>query len=77
VITISAQDGSVAGELTEEQFAQLQEQFEEEGVADRDYYVDAATLEMLEGDGADAHLVSVLRAAVAPSGAGDVRWSRT
>jgi hypothetical protein len=76
VIRITGQDGGVAGELSDEQFALLREQFEAEGIGDRDYYVDAATLEMLQEAGADERLLAVLRAAVAPSGAGEVGWSR-
>jgi hypothetical protein len=75
MIKIYGQDGSVAGELSEEQFAFLREQFEEEGAADQDYYVDEPTLSLLEESGADAQLISVLRAAVAPAGDGEVRWS--
>jgi hypothetical protein len=76
VIKIYGQDGSVAGELSEEQFAFLREQFEEEGASDADYYVDGATLALLEESGADAHLISILRTAVGPAGDAEVRWSR-
>jgi hypothetical protein len=76
VIKIYGQDGSVAGELNEEHFAFLREQFEDEGAADQDYYVDEGTLALLEESGADAGLIAVLRAAVAPAGDGEVRWSR-
>jgi hypothetical protein len=76
VIKIIGQDGAVAGEISEEQFAFLREQFEEEGSADTDYYVDEGTLALLEESGADAQLIAVLRAAVAPGADGEVRWSR-
>jgi hypothetical protein len=76
VIKIYAQDGGVAGEISEEHLAFLREQFEEEGAADQDYYVDEGTLALLEESGADAQLIAVLRAAVAPAGDGEVRWSR-
>ncbi|HVH12920.1 MAG TPA: hypothetical protein VM759_07710 [Longimicrobium sp.] len=76
MITITGQDGTVAGEISEEQFAFLREQFEEESLTDEDYYVDAATLELLEENGADAGLIAVLRAAVGPAGDGEIRWSR-
>lgn len=75
MITITGQDGAAAGEISEEQFAFLREQFEEESLTDEDYYVDAATLELLEENGADAGLIAVLRAAVGPEG-GEIRWSR-
>jgi len=51
-------------------------QFEEEGPADTDYFVDEATLALLEESGADAQLIAVLRAAVAPAADGEIRWSR-
>jgi hypothetical protein len=76
VIKIYGQDGQVAGELSEEQFAWLREEFEEEGADDADYFVGEDTLSVLAESGADPQLVAVLRAAVAPAGEGEVRWSR-
>jgi len=76
VIEIIGQYGSVAGAISEEQFALLREQFEEESASDADYYVNEDTLAMLEEAGADAELVAVLRAAVGPGGEGEIRWSR-
>lgn len=76
MIKIYGQDGSVAGELSDEQFAFLREQFEEEGGGDQDYYVDEATLALLEESGADAQLISILRTAIGPAGDGEVRWDR-
>ena len=76
MIRIIGQDGAVAGENSEEQLAFLREQFEDEGRADDDYYVDEPTLALLEESGADARLIAILRAAVAPASDGEVRWSR-
>jgi hypothetical protein len=76
MIRIIGKNGAVAGEISEEQFAFLREQFEEEGPADEDYFVDEATLALLEESGADAQLIAVLRAAVAPAADGEIRWSR-
>jgi hypothetical protein len=76
VIKIIGQDGAVAGEISEEQFAFLREQFEDERSGDTDYFVDEGTLALLEESGADAQLIAVLRAAVAPGADGEVRWSR-
>lgn len=75
-IRILRPDGGVAGEISEAQLAFLQAQFEQEHAADTDWYVDAPTLEMLEDGGADAQLMAVQRAAVAPAGDGEIRWSR-
>lgn len=76
MIRIIGQDGAVAGEISEEQLAFLREQFEDEGSADEDYYVDEPTLALLEESGADTKLIAILRAAVAPASDGEVRWSR-
>jgi hypothetical protein len=74
MVRILRPDGSVAGEISTEQLAFLQAQFEREHAEDADWYVDAPTLEMLEESGADPQLVSVLRAAVEPAGGGEIRW---
>lgn len=76
VIRIIGQDGAVAGEISEEQFAFLREQFEEESATDANYFVDEPTLALLEESGADAGLIALLRAAVAPGADGEVRWQR-
>lgn len=76
MIQIIGQGGAVAGEISEEQLAVLREQFEEEGAADDDYWVDEPTLSVMEESGADARLIAILRAAVAPASKGEVRWSR-
>ena len=72
----SAESGSVVGEISEEQFAFLQTQLEEESSADRDYYLTKDTIAMLEEAGADAELAGVLRAAIGDGPGADVRWSR-
>jgi hypothetical protein len=52
------------------------DQLEEESSEDRDYYVDDATIDMLEEDGAPAALVSLLRSAVASHADGlDISWT--
>jgi len=76
VIRIIGQDGAVAGEINEEQFAFIREQFEEESPTDTSYYVDEPTLALLEESGADTGLIAILRAAVAPEADGEVRWQR-
>lgn len=76
MIRIIGQDDTVAGEISEEQFAFVREQFEEDSSVDTNYYVDEPTLALLEESGADAGLIAILRAAVAPAGDGEVRWQR-
>ena len=72
----SAENGDVVGELSEEQFAFLQGQLEEESREDRDYYLTTDTIAMLEEAGADAELAGVLRAAIGDGPGAEVRWSR-
>ncbi len=72
----SAESGQVVGEISEAQLAFLQDQLEEESSEDRDYYLTADTLAMLEEAGADAELSGVLRTALGGRDGADVRWSR-
>jgi hypothetical protein len=72
----SAESGQVVGEISEEQFAFMQAQLEEESSADRDYYLTKDTIAMLEEAGADAELAGVLRAAIGEGPGAEVRWSR-
>ena len=63
------------GEVSEEQLAFLQEQFEEEWSGDQDYYLNRATLDMLKDAGADAALLALLERALGGKDEGDIRWS--
>jgi hypothetical protein len=54
----------------------LAEQLEEESPEDRDYYIDADTIEMFEEAGVDAGLVDVLKKALNGRPDMDIRWSR-
>ncbi len=53
------------------------DELEEESVEDRDYYISGDTIDMLEEDGAESALVSLLRSALAGREGIDVRWSRS
>ena len=68
--------GTPIGTITEEQLRFLMDQLEEESAEDRDYYISADTVDMLEENGADRELVTLLRNAVTGSDGIDVRWSR-
>ena len=50
---------------------------EEESSEDRDYYLSADTINMLEEGGAASQLVSLLRAALTGRDGLDVCWSRS
>ena len=76
VVLFDAHSGQQIGEVTEEQFAVMQEWLEEEGGEDEDYYIDGPTVDLLEEHGADPALVALLRRAIAASGEVDLRWQR-
>ena len=71
-----AERGTRLGEISDAQLQRLMESLEEESVTDQDYYLTADTIDMLEGDGADAGLVGLLREALAGREGMDVRWER-
>ena len=71
-----AELGTRLGEITDAQLQSLIDSLEEESPTDQDYYLTAETIDMLEGDGADAGLVSLLRGALAGREGMDVRWAR-
>jgi hypothetical protein len=70
-----ATTGAQLGTISQAQLAFLVDQLEEETDADQDYYIDTNTIVLLEEAGADADLLSVLRAAVADREGIDVAWS--
>jgi hypothetical protein len=71
-----AERGTRLGTITEEELQTLIDSLEEESAADRDYYLTADTIDMLESDGADQNLVRLLRDALAGREGMDVRWER-
>ena len=64
------------GTITEEELQVLTDALEEEWPGDRDYYVDADTVQMLEDDGAPATLVALLRAIVGAGEGVELYWRR-
>lgn len=68
-----AATGIQLGSITEEQLQELNSHLEEE--KPQQYFLDAATVEMLEGKHADAALVELLRHAVGSSDGISVRWT--
>jgi hypothetical protein len=64
------------GSITDADLQVLQDGLEEESSRDQDYYITAATIDML-GDGrASDHLLSLLRHAVGSSDGVEIRWER-
>ena len=67
---------ALIGSITETDLQVLIDGLEEESSTDQDYYIDAATIDML-GDGrASDHLLGLLRGALGSSDGIEVRWQR-
>jgi hypothetical protein len=69
--------GRFLGTISEEELRFLVDELEEESPEDTDYYIDAATIDMLEADGCSATLIAFLRRAVGSREGLEIQWSRT
>jgi hypothetical protein len=67
----------VYGTLNEMQLQFLMDHLEEESAEDTDFYINQATVDMLEQDGADADLLKLLRTALGGREDMDIRWARS
>ena len=68
--------GELLGSITEADLQVLVDALEEEGSDDQDYYIDAATIDVI-GDGrATDHLLRLLRTALGDAKGVDIRWNR-
>jgi recombinational DNA repair protein (RecF pathway) len=74
---LDKQTGRPVGSLSEEQFQFLVDQLEEESATDDDYYLNRATVDFLEEQGADPALVAVLRTALGSADETEIRWQRS
>ena len=72
-----AESDALLGALTDEQFQSLADSLEEESTTDQDYYIDSATIDMLDEEAADPELIATLRRALAGREGMDVRWARS
>jgi len=71
-----AETNQLIGSITEADLAVLVDGLEEESADDQDYYIDAATIDLL-GDGrATEHLLGLLRAALGTREGAEIRWQR-
>ena len=73
---VDSDTGAAVGRLTSAQFDSIAEHLELESLDDSDYYIDGATLTMLEEQGADAEALELLRRALGTRPGMDVRWKR-
>ena len=64
------------GSLTEADLQVLIDGLEEESSEDRDYYIDAATIDLLADGRATEHLIGLLRRALGSSDGVELRWQR-
>ena len=69
--------GAFLGNITEAQLKFMIDQLEEEYSEDTDYYVNPATVDMFEQNGADPQLLDILRKALLSRNDMEVRWSRS
>jgi processive 1,2-diacylglycerol beta-glucosyltransferase len=77
VITLyDTNTGAYIGTLSEDQLQFLQAHLEEESPEDTDYYLNPATLTLLEQAGADAELLRLLRQALGERDEVEIRWER-
>lgn len=70
------ESGSEVGSIDEAEFQFLVDQLEEESEEDTDYYITAATIDMLAQQGGSTHLLEVLRQAVGGSEGVELVWRR-
>jgi hypothetical protein len=67
---------ALVGTITEADLKVLADHLEEESSEDQDYYIDAATIDVI-GDGqATEHLLGVLRKALGTAEGVEIRWQR-
>jgi hypothetical protein len=64
------------GSITEADLQVLVDALEEESTKDQDYYIDAATIDVIADGRATEHLVALLRRALGAAEGVDIRWER-
>ncbi len=64
------------GNISEEELQFLIDALEEESRSDTDYFIDSATIDMLEDEGASAGVVAMLRGSLQGREGIEVSWSR-
>lgn len=69
--------GAELGKITDEQFRFMMDQLVEETEEDNDYYINQATLELFEDEGADPELLALLTRALGGREEMEIRWSKS
>ena len=65
---------ALLGSITEVQLEFLMNELEEESSSDRDYFITTETVDMLEENGAEPALLTVLRDALSDRDEVEIRW---
>jgi hypothetical protein len=73
---VDKNSGANLGDIGEEDLQLMIDQFEEESSTDQDYFIDAMTIDLLDGAGASPRLLGLLREVVGTSEGVDIRWER-
>ncbi len=68
--------GKTLGAISEADLAVLIQALEEESLADRDYYIQAETVDLLAEENASPALVALLRSALAGRDGVEIAWAR-
>ncbi|HKT80495.1 MAG TPA: hypothetical protein VJP86_09780 [Vicinamibacterales bacterium] len=66
----------LVGSITDADLDVLVDALEEEDEDDQDYYIDAATIDVIADGRATEHLVKLLRTALGNAESVDIRWER-
>ena len=72
----NAATSQLLGSITEADLQVLVDALEEESADDQDYYIDAATIDLIADGRATEHLVALLRGALGAAESVDIRWQR-
>jgi hypothetical protein len=70
------ESGELLGKLTQEQLQFLIDHLEEESDTDQDYYLNQLTVDMLEEQGADSQLISILKSGLEGREEMEIFWVR-
>ena len=69
--------GDLLGEISEDELQFLIDQMEEESTKDKDYSITNMEIEYFKTQGADRHLVTILRQALGDQNEVIILWSRS
>jgi hypothetical protein len=67
--------GSDIGTITEEELQFLMDSLEEEDDEDRDYYLNAGMIDILEQNGAGSELLQLLKGAIVDKDGIEIEWT--